>query len=169
MSSSRFRLSIHRILGLVSAVALSTACGGSDGNDGLSPGGSSASSFTATLVGGSPGVFSGSSSAAIGSGLFGIGLTTADGKFLLSFARAGTRPAAGAYSLGDNPLTGFSASLDVGPPQVIYTSMSGTLTITESTVNSIKGTFSFNAAVSVGSGPPTTVSGSFAAVCASGC
>ncbi len=169
MSSSQFRIPIRRILVLVSAVAFSTACGGNDGNDGLSPGGNAGSSFTATLTGGSPGVFSGSSSAAIGSGIFGIGLTTADGKFLLSFARAGTRPTAGAYPLGDNPLSGFSASIDVAPPQVIYTSTSGTLTITESTVNSIMGTFSFNAVVSVGSGAPTTVTGSFAAICASGC
>jgi len=148
--------------------ALSAACSGKDGDDGISPG-NSTSSFTATLTGGSAGVFSGSSSAAVGSGLFGIGLTTADGKFLLSFARAGTRPTPGPYPLGDNPLTGFSASINVGPPQAIYTSTSGTLTITESTVNSIKGNFSFNAAVSVGSGPPTSVSGSFVAVCASGC
>jgi hypothetical protein len=155
---------------VICALALSTpfaACGG--GDDGVSPGGNPTPTFTATLTGGSAGAYSGSSTAAFGSGLFGIGLTTADGKFRLSFARSGGRPAVGSYPLGDNPLTGFSASVDVGAPQAIYTSTSGTLTITESVANSIKGTFSFNANVSVGTGPATNVTGSFSAVCASGC
>ncbi len=164
-------MQVRRVLAATSILTFATACGSSR-DDGVSPGGNLPSSFSATVTGGSAGSYTGLSSAAPASGLFGIGLTTADGKFLLSFARTGARPTTGTYPLGTNPLVGFTASINVGPVgpgQFAYTSTSGALTITESSPSSIKGSFSFTAQATFGGGPAASVTGSFSAVCPTGC
>jgi hypothetical protein len=168
MSSRRFRTPALHVLSATLFILLVATCG-DDGNGGVGPGGNLPSTFSAAVTGGSAGSYSGLSTAAAASGLFAIGLNTPDGKFLLSFSRSGPRPVDGSFPLGANPRAGFTASLNVGPGQAVYTSIGGTLTITESSATSVKGTFSFVTAVSAGVGPAASVSGSFSAVCPSSC
>ena len=172
MPSPTLRTHACRTIAAIAALSIATACG-SDG-DVTTPGGTLGSSFSATVTGGSAGSYSGFSSAVQSGGLFSIGLSTADGKFALAFTRSGTRPAAGTYQLGTNPLVGFTGALTVGgaasgTSSIVYSSTSGTLTITESSSTGIKGNFSFIGAVSSGTGPAANVSGSFTAVCSVGC
>jgi len=96
-------------------------------------------------------------------------MSTGDGKFALGFSRTGTRPTTGTYELGTNAQTGFTAALRINTDQVIYTSSSGTLTITSSSSTEIKGTFSFTGTVTAGASTSTNVSGSFSAPCPVGC
>jgi hypothetical protein len=171
MLSRTFRTQARRVISTISFLTLAAACGGSD--DGMSPG-TLTTTFSATVTGGSAGSYSGFSSAVQSAGLFGIGLTSADGKFALAFTRSGARPAAGSYSLGIDPRVAFSGTLTVGggaggAASVVYSSTSGTLTITESSSAGIKGTFSFTGAESSGRGTAANVSGTFDAVCTTGC
>lgn len=168
MSSPKLRTQAIRVLVAIAALSFAGACG-SDG-DVTDPGGNLGSSFNATVTGGSAGSYSGFSSVVQAAGLFSIGLSTTDGKFALAFTRSGTRPAAGTYQLGSNPLVGFTGTLTVGggasgTSSIVYSSSSGTLTITESSSSGIKGAFSFTGAASSGTGAAANISGSFAAVC----
>ena len=168
MPSPTLRMRSIGSLAIVVASSFATACG-SDGEI-TDPGGSLGSSFSATVTGGSAGSYSGGLSSAVQSGgLFSIGLSTADGKFALAFTRSGARPATGTYPLGTNPQTGFTAALNVNGGQAIYSSTSGTLTITASSSTEIKGTFQFTGALSAGTGAAANVSGSFTTACPGGC
>ena len=166
MRSPRLRNAM-RLLASTAALALVVACGGNGEGDLLGPG--DLSSFSATVTGGSAGSYSGFSSVVPSSGLFSIGMSTGDGKFALGFSRTGTRPTTGTYELGTNAQTGFTAALRINTDQVIYTSSSGTLTITSSSSTEIKGTFSFTGTVTAGASTSTNVSGSFSAPCPVGC
>ena len=167
MSSPTPRTRSSRTLALLAALSLAVACG-SDGSI-TNPGGTLGSSFSATVTGGSAGSYSGLSSAVQSGGLFSIGLSSTDGKFALAFTRNGTRPVTGTYQLGTNPQTGFTAALNINSGQFVYSSTSGTLTITSSSSTEIKGTFQFTGALSAGTGAAANVSGSFTTACPIGC
>src|SRR5689334_22693843 len=130
MPSPKLRPHSIRTFATIAALSFAAACGSDDGT--TNPGGTLGSSFNATVTGGSAGTYSGLASAVQSAGLFSIGLSTIDGKFALAFTRNGTRPAPGTYQLGTNPLTGFTAALNVNSGQLVYSSTSGTLTITSS-------------------------------------
>lgn len=153
----------------IAALSFAAACGGGSDDQITNPGGALGSTFNATVTGGSAGTYSGFSSAVQSAGLWSIGMATVDGKFALAFTRNGARPAVGTYQLGTNPLTGFTGALNVNSGQLVYSSTSGTLTITSSSSTEIKGTFQFTGTLSVGTGAAANVSGSFTTACPTGC
>jgi hypothetical protein len=162
--------SIHsvRALATFAVVALAAGCG-SDKDDNVTGVPTLGSSFTATLTGGGAGTYTGLSAAAAQVGAFTIVMTSTDGKFVLGFTRnSGGRPATGSYPIVGNPQNGFTAVMSVNSNQFIYTSTSGTLTITASSGSEIKGTFSLQAQASGGGGSATSATGSFTSTC-SGC
>ena len=157
-----------RILAAITALSLAGACGGSSGDD-LTGTGNLGTTFSATVIGGSAGSYSGFASAVPSAGLFSIGMSSTDGKFALAFTRNGTRPATGTYQLGTNPQLGFSAAINVNSGQFVYSSTSGTLDVTSSSATEIKGNFSFTGSATAGGGAAANVSGSFTAACPVGC
>lgn len=148
-------------------VALTAGCG--SGDDDVTGIPTVGTTFSATLTGGSAGSYSGFANAVGAGGSFSIGMASTDGKFALTFTRVGGRPATGTYTLGTNPQTGFVAALTVNNGQLVYSSTSGTLTITSSSSSEIKGTFSFTGPSSVSGGAATSATGSFTSSCTTGC
>ena len=123
--------------------------------------------FTATLIGGSAGIYLGGTHGIVAAGMFTLVLTTSDGKFSLAISRVGNRPLPGSYALGIDPQTGFAAILTVG--NVVYGNANGTLTINTSTPSEITGTFSFTSPPTSGGALATSVNGSFTSTCDGDC
>jgi hypothetical protein len=123
--------------------------------------------FTATLIGGSAGIYLGGTHGVVAAGTFTLVLTTDDGQFSLAISRVGNRPLPGSYALGIDPHTGFAAILTVG--NIVYGNANGTLTITTSTPSEITGTFSFTSPPTSGGAIATSVNGSFTSSCAGDC
>jgi hypothetical protein len=123
--------------------------------------------FTATLIGGSAGVYLGGSKGVVAAGAFTLVLTTSDGQFSLAITRVGNRPVPGTYALGIDPQTGFAAILTVRG--IVYGNAAGTLTITTSTSSEITGTFSFTSPPTSGGAIAASVNGSFTSTCVGDC
>jgi hypothetical protein len=153
-----------RASALLAVIALASGCDNrSDviANPSLGP------RFTATLIGGSAGIYLGGTNGIVASGTFTLALTTSDRKFALAISRTGNRPLPGTYALAIDPQTGFAAILSVG--DVVYGNAQGTITITSSTPGEITGTFSFTSPPTSGGGLVTSVNGSFTSSCVGDC
>lgn len=164
MFNNLFSRRAIRAAAAFAVIALAAGCG-SDKVTGVPTVGAG---FTATLTGGSAGTYTGFTNAVVVGSAFSVGLASVDGKFALAFSRVGGRPATGSYTLGTNQATGFVAALNVNSGQFVYSSTSGTLTITSSSSTEIKGTFSFTGPATVGDGAATSATGSFTSAC-TGC
>jgi hypothetical protein len=168
----------RRAVGALLVAVLGAACGGGSGDDTTAPNppGGSVGSFSATVSGAMTASLSGSaafgSSTVSGSQGFAIALVPASGTNSIIFARVNAQaPGTGTYQIADfatqSSVSGaMIAALIAGSAQSgqIYISTSGTLTITSSSSDEIKGNFTVAASAVTVSGTQTvTLTGTFTA------
>ena len=127
-----------------------------------------ANAFNATITGGAAGTYTGIASATVAGGVQNVTLGTTDTKLALSFSRSGSKFTAGTFTLGDNLLIQYIASLSINNGSSVYGSTGGTVTITSVTSTQVKGTFNFQGKLNNGS-TTNAVTGDFVATCALGC
>lgn len=168
----------RRAIGALLIAVFGAACsgGGADDSTGPNPPGGTVGSFSATVSGAVSASLSGSAafgnSTVSGSQGFAIALVPASGTNTIIFGRVNAQaPGTGTYQIGDfatqSSVTGaMIAALIAGSGQSgqIYVSTSGTLTITASSADEIKGNFTVSAsAVTVSGTQAVTITGSFTA------
>lgn len=171
---------VYPIVALAAAVMLVTACGGdsSTGPD-QTP---ATSSFTASISGGSSASLKGLATFGTGTDpqtgdqAFGLFLSDTTGGYVYIVREQAGVPPTGTYPLFDatgdatpGPSDYFALAL-LGPstsPTAAYTSRSGSFTITSSSANELKGTFTINGfggSLTAGDTATATITGSFDAL-----
>lgn len=128
----------------------------------------SVNAFNATITGGAAGTYTGIASATVAGGVQNVTLGTTDTKLALSFSRTGSKFTVGTFTLGDNLLTQYVASLSINNGASLYGSTGGTITNTSVTSTQVKATFNFQGKLNNGS-TTNAVTGDFVATCALGC
>lgn len=157
---------------LAATVALA-ACGGDDGGSTGPGNGGNPTSFSAEVTGDvetsvqGAALFGTRTDEAQGT-LFGVEMAeTGAGESVIQIIRIGGRiPAAGTYQIVDalnsNPADGDFVAMafdsDNGQPVAIFVGTGGTLTVTSSTANAFKGTFTFDAQGGLFNDPENTLS-----------
>lgn len=145
---------------VLAALALTTACRG-DGGTEPKP---QPSGFTATVSGATSASLSGTAGfAATGQG-FVLDLVNKDANGpMISFVRVGALPATGTYTFSAVPQAGEIVGLYAtgGATPAGYASTGGTLTITVSSNDRLKGSFSFTATGGSTGAATISVTGSF--------
>lgn len=151
------RVTARRAFALTSLVLL-TACGAGPTAPKSQPG-----SFTATVSGAASKSLTGQAGFLVTTNLFSISLNNGAGTGSIQFSRLAGVPAAGTYQLDANAQQNSGAFVAIysGGAQENYVSTAGSLTITSSSADRIKGTFSFTGAGGTSGSATVTVSGSF--------
>ena len=175
-SISRRALGIAALVVAVLGGVTACSSGGGDDVTGTNPPGGTVGSFNATVSGAMSATLSGSaafgSSTVSGSQGFAIALVPTSGTNSIIFGRVNAQaPGTGTYQIADfatqSSVSGaMIAALIAGSGQSgqIYVSTSGTLTITSSSADEIKGNFTVSAsAVTVSGTQAVTMTGTFTA------
>lgn len=151
------RVTASGAIALTSLVLL-TACGGEPTSPKTQPG-----SFTATVSGAASKSLSGQAGFLVTTNLFSISLNNGAGTGSIQFSRLAGVPAAGTYQLDANAQQNSGAFVAIysGGAQENYVSTTGTLTITSSSADRIKGTFSFTGTGGTSGSATVTVTGGF--------
>jgi hypothetical protein len=152
------RVTTWRAFALTSLAVL-TACGG----DGPTSPKSQPGSFTATVSGAASKSLSGQAGFLVTTNFFSISLNNGAGTGSIQFSRLAGVPAAGTYQLDASAQqnSGAFAAIYSGGAQENYVSTAGSLTITSSSADRIKGTFSFTGTGGTSGSATVTVTGSF--------
>lgn len=141
------------------SLALIAGCG--DGPNPPKP--PSTGSFTASVSGAASKNLSGQAGFLLTTNLFSISLNDGSGTGAIQFSRLAGVPAAGTYQLDANAAqnSGAFAAIYSGGAQENYVSSSGTLTITSSAADRVKGSFSFTGTGGTSGTATVTITGSF--------
>jgi hypothetical protein len=152
------RITTRRAFALTTLVLL-TACGGGDGPTPPKP---QSGSFTATVTGAASKTLSGQAGFLVTTNLFSIALNNNAGGSI-QFSRLAGVPAEGTYQLDANAPQNSGAFVAIysGGGQENYVSTTGSLTVTSSSADRIRGTFSFTGAGGTSGSASVTVTGSF--------
>ena len=151
------RVTARCAVALTSLVML-TACGGEPTPPKPQPG-----SFSATVSGAASKTLSGQAGFLVTTNLFSIALNSSTAPGSIQFSRLASVPAAGTYQLDANAQQNSGAFVAIysGGGQENYVSTTGSLTITSSSADRIKGTFSFTGTGGTSGSANVTVSGDF--------
>lgn len=123
----------------------------------------SVGNFTATVSGAASRSLSGQAGFLVTTNLFSIALNNGSGNGSIQFSRLAGVPAAGTYSLDASAAqnSGAFAAIYSGGAQENYVSTSGSLTITSSSADRVKGSFNFTGTGGASGTASVTITGSF--------
>jgi hypothetical protein len=153
------RLATASALALAS-FALVTACGG--GNDCCGPK-PQPGTFSANVAGASSATLSGNAGFVLTSNILTIALSSSSGSSSIQLTRMGGLPASGSYQIDPNasPSSGAFVATYAGGGTNNFAGTSGTVTISSSAADRVRGSFNFTATGGTSGTATVTVSGTF--------
>ena len=144
----------------LTSLALLAACGDGPTPPRPEP---SAGSFTATVSGAASKSLSGQAGFVVTTNFFSIALSNSSGNGSIQFSRLAGVPATGTYQLDASAAqnSGAFAAIYSGGAQENYVSTGGSLTITASSADRVKGSFNFTGTGGTSGTATVTITGSF--------